>query len=112
MIDRSRGHKVVTCILAAGDGVQVLERLHKIGVNSAFVHHARGVGGSGKRRRGASYYAEREVITVLVDPERADEVFEFLYHAAGINRPHGGLLLMEKAPLAVPLLLPDLPEES
>jgi hypothetical protein len=67
---------------------------------------------SSKRRRGVSLYAEREVVQALVDAARADEVFDFMYAAAGIDRPHAGMLLMEKVVHGVLLALPDLPDEQ
>jgi hypothetical protein len=104
-------HKVITCIIPAGRGLELIERLRELGVVSAQVHHARGIGQSGKRRRGVSHYVEREVVQALVDAARADEVFDFLYAAANIGRPHAGMLLMEKAVHGIPLVLPDLPDE-
>ena len=81
-------------------------------MTSAQVHHARGIGKSSKRRRGVSLFAEREVVQALVEAERADEVFEFLYAAAEIGRPHAGMLLMEHVAQGIPLELPDLPDEQ
>ncbi|OFZ87449.1 MAG: hypothetical protein A3F74_16275 [Betaproteobacteria bacterium RIFCSPLOWO2_12_FULL_62_58] len=112
MTDTKRRTRVITCILQAGSGIHVLQRLRGIGIDSAFVHHARGVGASGKRRRGASHYAEREVVTVLVEARRAEEIFEFLYSAADIGKPHGGMLFLEKAGHGIPPVLPNLPDES
>ena len=68
---------------------------------------ARGFGQRSKRRRRASLYAEREIVQALVEAASADEVFEFLSAAAGIGRPHAGILLMEKAEHGIPLVLPD-----
>jgi hypothetical protein len=104
-------HKIITCIMPAGRGLELIEQLRELGVVSAQVYHARGAGKSSKRRRGVSLYAEREVVQALVEAARADEVFEFLYAAAEIGRPHAGLLLMEKAMHGIPLVLPDLPDE-
>ena len=104
-------HNIITCIIPAGRGLELVAQLRELGVTSAQVHHARGVGHSSKRRRGVSLYAEREVVQALVDAARADEVFELLYASAGIGRPHAGLLLMEKAVRGIPLVLPDLPDE-
>lgn len=105
-------HKLITCIMPAGRGLELIEQLRELGVTSAQVHHARGVGQSSKRRRGVSLYAEREVVQALVAAARADEVFEMLYAAAEIGRPHAGMILMEKAVHGIPLTLPDLPDEQ
>jgi nitrogen regulatory protein P-II 1 len=104
--------KLITCIIPAGRGLELVRQLKGQGVASVHVHHARGVGTSSRRRRGVSYFAEREIIDVLVEAERADAIFEFIYRAADIGKPHAGMLLMEKAGRAAPLLLPDLPEEE
>ena len=105
-------HKLITCIMPAGRGLELIEQLRELGVASAQVHHARGVGKSSKRRRGVSLYAQREVVQALVEASRADEVFEFLFAAAEIGRPHAGMLLMEKAVHGIPLVVPDLPDEQ
>jgi len=105
--------QVITCIKPAGGGLELLRRLREQAVHDVFVHHARGVGTSSRRRRGMAQYAEREVVTVLVEPARADEVFEFLYHAAGIGKPHAGLLFMERTIRAVPVtVLPGAAADS
>ncbi len=98
--------------MPAGRGLELIEGLRELGVMSAQVHHARGVGQSSKRRRGVSLYAEREIVQALVEAARADEVFDFLYAAAEIGRPHAGMLLMEKVAHGIPLMLPDLPVEK
>jgi hypothetical protein len=51
-------------------------------------------------------------VQVLVEAASADEVFEFLSAAAGIGRPHAGMLLMEKAVHGISLVLPDLSDEQ
>lgn len=104
--------RLITCVMPAGRGLALIEELRELGVTSAHVHHARGVGQSSRRRRGVSRYAEREVVQALVPAARADEVFGFLYAAAEIGRPHSGMLFMEKVPYGIPLELPDLPVET
>ena len=91
-------YKVITCFLPAGKGKEVLDKLRRQErVYSGFVHHARGAGVDSGRDNKAPFYVEREVITVLAPAARADEVFEFLYFNAGLDQPHTGMVLMEKA---------------
>jgi hypothetical protein len=93
-----QSYKVITCFLPAGKGKEVLDDLRKQkGVYSGFVHHARGAGVDSRRGNNAPFYVEREVITVLAPVAQADEVFEFLYFNAGLDQPHAGMVLMEKA---------------
>lgn len=104
-------YKLITCIIPAGRGLELVEQVRSLGIDSANVNHARGLGKGSRRRRGVALYTQREIITALVPTDRADEVFEFLYRAADIDTPHAGMLLMEKVQRAVPLSLPDLPDE-
>lgn len=94
----AQSFKVITCFLPAGKGKEVLDDLRKQkGVYSGFVHHARGAGVDSRRGNNTPFYVEREVITVLAPAAQADEVFEFLYFNAGLDQPHTGMVLMEKA---------------
>lgn len=106
-------YKVIHCLLPAGRITEVLERLRlEKGIASVFYHHARGGGISTRKGRESFHYVEREIATVLVPEDQADEIFEFLYFAAGVNQPHAGMLLMEKTILARPLVLPEATAEE
>jgi hypothetical protein len=100
--------RLITCFLPSGRAMEVLERLRKEhGLESQFYHHARGVG-VGTRRGSRSYVAaEREVITVLAPQARADEIFRFLFFAAGLDAPNTGMVFMEPVLRASPFELPQ-----
>ena len=51
---------------------------------------------------------QMDVLTVLVDATKADDLFDFLYHAAQINRPHGGMIFQEKVGRSTDYTLPKL----
>jgi len=106
-------YKTITCFLPAGRAQGVLERLRKeTGVPSAFAYHARGAGLATRRDKSRPEYVEREMITALVPAERADEIFRFIFLAAGINEPHAGMVLMTTTPYAKALCLSDeIPDE-
>jgi len=106
-------HKLITCFLPAGRGMTVLERLRKEHGQASFAyHHARGVG-TGSQRGWRSYVAsEREVITVLAPEAQADEVFHFLFLAAGLDEPNTGMVFMERVLRASRFELPELPETA
>ncbi|MGP1677843.1 MAG: hypothetical protein ACTS6J_11880 [Burkholderiales bacterium] len=89
-------YRVLTCIMPAGRGTEVLEALRReTGVISAIAHHARGIGTRSLRQR--VYSDEKQILTVLVDAERADDVFHFLYYSAGLDAPHAGMIMMGHA---------------
>ena len=88
--------RVLICIMPAGHGTEMLESLRReTGVISAFAHHARGIGTHSLRHR--VYSDEKQILTVLVDDERADDVFNFLYFSAGLDTPHAGMIMMGRA---------------
>ena len=99
--------KIITCFLPAGKGQSVLERLHEEkNISSAFAYHARGTGLSTRRNKKLLQYVEREMITAVVPAERADEIFEFIFFASGIDQPHAGMVLMTSPQCATTLVLP------
>ncbi len=100
-------YRVITCVMPAGRGAEVLEILRREqGVVSASLHHARGIGTQSLRRHRA-YSDEKQIITALVTAERGDAVFESIYFAAGIDVPHAGMVMMGHAFRAAGLLFPS-----
>ena len=89
-------YRVITCVMPAGRGAEVLEALRREqGVVSASVHHARGIGTHSLRHR--VYSDEKQVLTAVVAAEQGDAVFELIYFAAGLNLPHAGMVMMGRA---------------
>src|SRR5512135_823088 len=93
---RNADFKTITCFLPLGRAPEVLERLRKEkGVASAYAHHCRGTGLAMRGSKPSRLeYQEREMITALVAAEQADDVFSFIYYAAGIDQAHAGMVLM------------------
>lgn len=89
---------LITCILQAGKGQPLLERLHKKQqILSVNIYHARGIGSSAVLRKGVAKQVEQDVLVVLVEAERVEEVFSYLYRMAKIYKPHHGVMYMERA---------------
>jgi len=106
--------KVITCILPKGRAMKVAKALTKErGLTAVDIHYARGNGRlTPLRYRGIGETSEKEVLTVAVPSEQADDMFEYIYELAEINRPHGGLMYMHGLLAATPYTLPELPEEE
>jgi hypothetical protein len=106
--------KVITCILPPGITSDVLARLrHEKGIVEAHVRAARGLGKlTPARYRKAGSQTEKEILSVIVSAEGADELFEWLFHETRIDRPHGGILYMNSLMRATPYVLPHVPEEA
>jgi nitrogen regulatory protein PII len=85
----------------------------KLRIVAANIHNASGEGRSTHlAHRGMGVRSEKEVLSVVVRAEQADEVFEFIYHQADINRPHGGLIYQSRLDRSTEFTLPDLPVEE
>lgn len=107
--------KLITCILPNGSGRPVLNALkQEHAIVSANINHARGSGRlTPLAYRGVGEQTEKEVLTVVVDADLADAVFEFIFYEARINRPHGGLMFQSHLHHASRYVLPaDLPPEK
>ncbi|MBF0218772.1 MAG: hypothetical protein HQL49_04480 [Gammaproteobacteria bacterium] len=106
-------HRVITAVLPKGRAAALMRFLvQECGITGVDVHFARGVGKmTPMQYRGIGETSEREVVTAVVPEDRADEIFTKIYHAAEINRPHGGIIYMQKASAATLFALPDLAEE-
>lgn len=98
-------HRLVGCVLPRGLGVELLSRLFREkGINRAETRPARGVLGSDPS--GLLNRIEKDFLTVVVEAERADEIFAWIYHQAGVAREEGRFLYMTRLSAATPFTLP------
>lgn len=106
--------KLITCILPQGVAFGVLEKLKlEKDIVSGNINYARGMGKlTPLAHRGVGEQTEKEILQVMVSAERSDEIFEYIYSVADINRPHGGIIYMCKLQQATPFILPDIPDED
>jgi nitrogen regulatory protein PII len=104
---------LITCVLYRGGSSEVMKALHRRGLNSAYLHHARGSAiGDPIGKDGLPNHFEKEIVSVVVPQAQSDEVFEFIFDTAQIDRPHGGFLYMERLRRAGIYTLPNLPEDK
>jgi nitrogen regulatory protein PII len=106
--------KLITVILPKGRDKELVHKLvDELGIQSVNVNFARGLGRiTPLRHRGVGETTEKSIVTVLVDEQRADEVFEYIFYEADINRPHGGLMFQQPLLASTAFKLPDLEEED
>ncbi len=107
-------HKLINVILPKGRDKELVKKLvQDLGIQSVNVNYARGLGRiTPLRHRGVGETTEKSIVTVLVEEDRADEVFEFIFYEAEINRPHGGLMFQQPLLASTAFKLPDLEEEK
>ena len=107
-------HKLITAIIPKGQDSELVNQLvDELGINSVNVNYARGLGRiTPLRHRGIGETTEKAIVTVLIEEERADEVFEFIFYKADINHPHGGLMFQQPLLANTCFKIPDIQEEQ
>jgi nitrogen regulatory protein PII len=107
--------KLITCILPKGLALPILIKLRdEKNINRANINSARGMGKiTPLAYRGVGGQAEKEILSIIVKEEQADDVFYYIFEEADIDRPHGGIIYMRKLDMSTLYTLPaDLPIES
>jgi hypothetical protein len=106
--------KLITCILPKGIAAGVSEKLlNEKGIVTGNINNARGSGHiTAKMHRKVGYQTEKEIFRVVVDADRADEVFEFIYIHAELHQPHGGIMYQNSLAKSTVYVLPDIHTES
>jgi len=94
--------KLITCIVPEKNAINGAKGLReKFDLQTINHHFARGVGKSSPLvARGVGEKTEKVVLSVTVDAKMADEVFEFLFVEADIDRPQGGMIYMNAVRMA------------
>lgn len=103
--------KIITCILPdEGQDMALLKALRREkGIISANTSQCRGFGPQRRRRykrkRQVADYSVR-VVTVVVQEDRADELFEYIYYQVNFDTPCPGLIYQGSLLAATPYTLP------
>jgi nitrogen regulatory protein PII len=99
---QNRKEKRITCFLPKGTGVKMVEMLQsEKNIVSTNVH-------SGRGQRTAETWKEQEILTVIVDADRAEEIFEYIYFQGKLNEPGGGFIFQSDLNRATSFKLPDI----
>ncbi len=88
-------YKLITCIAAEDKAHEAIKKIdNTFGIQASFNHFARGLGRSSTTQstQGIGQQVEKITFSVLVPTRQADELFDFIYHAADLHRPHGGII--------------------
>ena len=106
--------KLISAILPKGVSLDVIRKLKdEKNIVTAKLNYARGTGKlTPLKYRGGVVEREKEILTVIVEAERGDEIFEYIFEQAGINEPHGGLMYMHGLMQSTGYQLPDVSEEE
>lgn len=87
-----QGYKLITAILPKGSTNKVMDAAREAGAEGGTILLARGTGvHEAKRFFGISVSSEREILLVLVEPERVREVLEAVVRAGKLDEPARGI---------------------
>ena len=104
----NRNLKIITAYLPAGKGFELLEYLHDAGHTTANVHNARGNFIAGPvDKSGQPLDEQKEVLTCLVEKDKADALFTELHAKAGFEKPGTGFMFMESLFYSSDFALPN-----
>ena len=99
---QNKKEKRITCFLPKGTGVKMVEMLQsEKNIVSTNVH-------SGRGQRTAETWKEQEILTVIFDADRAEEIFEYIYFQGKLNEPGGGFIFQSDLNRATSFKLPDI----
>jgi nitrogen regulatory protein PII len=98
--------RLIVAFLERGKAHHVAQALHaSLGLEA--VHYGHGRGAGMLHAVSAREMVEVDMLSVVVDADRCDQTFAFVYEAAEINRPGGGMVfqmpLVRVAALGLPL---------
>ena len=105
------GQKLVSCLMPSGPGPELQARLFsELGLNRVDLHSARGFMGADPS--GLFNRVEKDVVSVVVDEDRAEEVFDWLYREGQVGEAEGRFLYMVRLEAATAFEIPsDVPRE-
>ena len=110
-MDASTNSKLITSYLPKGTGLDLVKALkNETGLSTGNVTSCRGTGTPSDTPFGD--WVEVDVFDVIVDAERADEIFSFIYEKARIGEGVHGFMVQSNLARATKFSLPDLPEED
>ena len=110
-MDQNLNSKLITSVLPNGTGIPLVKLLkEETGISTGNVSNSRGTGTPAGNDFGD--WVEVDVLEVVVDTDRADEIFNFIYEKAGIREGNHGFITQQTLTQATNFSLPDLPEED
>ena len=111
-MDQNTNSKLITSFLPHGTGVPIIKLLkQETGICTGNINSSRGTGSSAGTSDFENW-VEVDVLDVVVNADRADEIFNFIYEKAGIGEGNHGFMIQQSLIRSTKFSLPDLPEEG
>ena len=94
-------YKHIECLTTQRRGVEIIEKLEALGIFTANRSFAKGSTASSPDP------IEVEVISVMVEEERSEEIFEYLFYELELSEPHNGIIYQTSIRQLTPYRLPS-----
>ena len=109
-----KDRRLISCVVPKGRGAPLQKALaDNKAIHNATLYHGRGVGKSlHGTDRSMGDQQERDILEVIVEQEKCDEIFEYIFFEAKINEPHGGIIYVSKVSKNSRFGLPDVAWEK
>ena len=102
-------NKMITCVVPKGQGADLVEALRE----EQDITAANAASGRGVSQRTGFFAEEVDVLTVVVNQSRADDVFEYLYRRIEIDHAFGRFMYQQTLGISSSFSLPeDVSEEQ
>ena len=99
--------RLITCILYEGGSDEILEMLHKQGINEAYFTSVRGAPiGRSSAVEGLPEIPKTEILSVVVAADQADYIFEKIYDMANLEQPQMGIITVNRLSRSSQINLP------
>ena len=110
-MDQNTNSKLITSFLPRGTGTTLIKLLkQETGICTSNINSSRGTGTSAGNDFGD--WVEVDVLDVVVDADRAEEIFNFIHEKAGIGEGKHGFMVQSTLMRSTKFSLPDLPQEG
>lgn len=84
-------YKLITCIVLGKIASETLEKLK----SEKDIVTANKIKARGTSSKTSYKMSEVEILTVIIEKERADEIFEYLFYLLEIDQPSKGMMLQQ-----------------
>lgn len=98
-------YKQITCIITKPIAMDIIKRLE----NEKHIITANSTPARGTSSKSNYIMKAQNILTVLVEEKKAEDVFYFLYSELELDQPHQGIIYQEAISRATKYSLPDLP---
>jgi hypothetical protein len=109
----SANTKLIAAIVPKGVASGLQKSLIERWKVHANIYHGRGVGRAGPlKKRGIGEQQEKEILETIVDAEKADDIFEFVFFELELDKKPGSVVYMVDQQKTSVFELPELQVES